>query len=310
MIVVFGSANLDLIFSAERLPRPGETVLGGRFAEAAGGKGLNQAVAAARARAPASAAIRFFGAVGRDAFGERLRSMLIDAGVDVAGLATVDDPTGAAGIMVDKAGENAIVVASGANHRARADQVPDEALGPETVLVLQMETAPREIAALIFRASRAGARIVLNLAPALPLPEAALRLVNLLAVNEIEGAMLAAALDLPADEPVAQARALSRRLGVRVVMSLGADGAVAAAGPLVWRIGGLPITPVDTTGAGDAFVGALAVALDEGRMLPEALRFAAVAGGLACLKPGAAPAMPIRAEIDARLSELAPAIGL
>jgi len=310
MIVVFGSANLDLIWRAERLPKPGETVLGAAFAQAEGGKGLNQAIAAQRARGGASEPVRFFGAIGDDGFGTALRGMLDRAGVDSRGLATISEPTGAAGIMVDRRGENAIIVASGANHAARAAQVPDEALGPQTVVVLQMETRTDETAAVIFRASNLGARIVLNLAPALPLDEAVLRRVNALVVNEVEGAMLASSLGLAVDSPLDLCRALTHRLSARVVMSLGPEGAIAAAGPLAWRIGTLNITPVDTTGAGDAFVGALAVALDEGRVLPDALRFASVAGGLACLKPGAAPSMPTRAEIEARLSALAPAESL
>ena len=307
MIVVFGSANLDLIWKADRLPKPGETVLGAAFAQAAGGKGLNQAIAAQRARSAGSKSVRFFGAIGEDGFGDSLRAMLAGAAVDTSGLATAREPTGTAGIVVDRSGENAIIVASGANHAARAAQVPDEALGPQTVVVLQMEARSDETAALIFRASNRGARIVLNLAPALPLDEAVLGRVNVLVVNEGEGAMLASSLGLPGDSPVGLGRALATRLGARVVLSLGSEGAITAAGPLAWRIGSLRIAPVDTTGAGDAFVGALAVALDEGHMLPAALRIASVAGGLACLKPGAAPSMPTRTEIDSRLSELAPA---
>jgi ribokinase len=159
----------------------------------------------------------------------------------------------------------------------------------------------------MLRAERRGTRTLLNLAPATPLPERVLRAANLLVLNALELAALAGQCGLAPGEPDDFGRALAQRLGVRVVTSLGAEGAVAAAGPLAWRIGALPITPVDSTGAGDAFVGALAVALDEGKALPEALRFAAVAGGLACLKPGAAPSMPSRAAIEARLCALAPA---
>jgi ribokinase len=132
-----------------------------------------------------------------------------------------------------------------------------------------------------------------------------LRAATVLVVNEIEIAMLAAQLGIPEGSPEAQGRALSTRLGTRVCVSLGPEGALAIGGPLAWRAGVLPITPVDTTGAGDAFVGALAVSLDEGHILPEALRFASVAGGLTCLKPGAAPAMPTRAEIETQLGALA-----
>jgi ribokinase len=307
MIVVFGSLNLDLVFRAHRLPRPGETVIGASFEQHPGGKGLNQAVAAARARRPDGPPVRFAGAIGRDGFAARLEAALDEPGLERGWLAAVDGASGCAGIVVDAGGENAIVVAGGANLAARARQVPDDALGTGTTLLLQMEVAPEEIATLMLRAERRGTRTLLNLAPATPLPERVLRAANLLVLNALELAALAGQCGLAPGEPDDFGRALAQRLGVRVVTSLGAEGAVAAAGPLAWRIGALPITPVDSTGAGDAFVGALAVALDEGKALPEALRFAAVAGGLACLKPGAAPSMPSRAAIEARLCALAPA---
>lgn len=307
MIVVFGSLNADLVFRAARLPRPGETVIGRTFAIGPGGKGLNQAVAAARTQVPGANPVRLAGALGDDQFATLLRGTLAGAGVHTGALATIAGPSGCAGIVVDDQGENAIVVASGANQEARAAQVPGDWVTPETMLVLQMETPTREVVSLLYRARRAGARCVLNLAPALPLPEEALRGASLLVVNEIELAMICARLGLPEGTPDPQARALARRLDVHLVVSLGPDGAFAVAGPLAWRIGVLEITPVDTTGAGDAFVGTLAVALDEGRPLPEALRLASVAGGLTCLKPGAASAMPSRAEIESRLAELAPA---
>jgi ribokinase len=233
-----------------------------------------------------------------------LRDALAGAGVETGALASVAGPSGCAGIVVDDRGENAIVVASGANQKAHAAQVPADWLKPETTLVLQMETPAAEVAALLYRAKHAGARSVLNLAPALKLPEEALRDTTVLVVNEIELAMLSAMLGLVNQAPEPAARAVANRLRVHLVVSLGPDGAFAVAGPLAWRIGVLPITPVDTTGAGDAFVGVLAVALDEGRTMPDALRLASVAGGLTCLKPGAANAMPSRAEIEARLNDL------
>lgn len=304
MIVVFGSLNADLVFRATHLPRPGETVISRSFAVGAGGKGLNQAVAAARAQHGGAAPVRFAGALGNDQFAGLLKETLSAAGIDINALVCVDQPSGCAGIVVDDEGENAIVVASGANATAHANQIPADWLTPETTLVLQMETPVAEITALLYRAKHAGARSVLNLAPALRLPEEALRAVSLLVVNEIELAMVAAQLHLPNDAPEPAARSVAKRLGVHLVVSLGPEGAFAVAGPLAWRIGVLPITPVDSTGAGDAFVGALVVALDEGRTLPDALRFASVAGGLTCLKPGAASAMPMRAEIEARLGDL------
>ncbi len=307
MIVVFGSLNADLVFRAAHLPEPGETVIARSFAIGPGGKGLNQAVAAARAQQGGSAPVRFAGTLGSDQFAEALKQTLSVAGVETSAVTSVSGPSGCAGIVVDDRGENTIVVASGANQHARATQIPADWLKPETTLVLQMETPVAEIIALLYRAKQVGARSVLNFAPALRLPEEALRDATLLVVNEIELAMLAAQFGLAKDRPEPTARSVAKRLGVHLVASLGPEGAFAVAGPLAWRIGVLPITPIDTTCAGDAFVGALGVALDEGRMLPEALRFASVAGGLTCLKPGAASAMPTWAEIEARFGDLAPA---
>ena len=222
MIVVFGSINLDLIFALPAIPHPGETVLGPDTRIEPGGKGANQAVAAARDGAPVVMA----GAVGRDALAAGALRLLRAAGVDLSRIAETDATTGCAAIAVDPAGNNAIAVGSGANRLARAAQVEDGLLSPATTLVLQMEVPAEETATLIRRARARGARIVLNLAPAATLPDDALRMLDLLLVNETEAAWLGRHLGCDAS-----AGALRTALsGVAVVRTLGAGGVEAATG--------------------------------------------------------------------------------
>jgi len=298
MITVFGSINVDLTFRLPHLPGPGETVLTPSFSQAVGGKGANQAAAAARDGAP----VRFVGCVGADSFGETARAALLEAGVDTSGLATVPGATGLAAIWVDARGRNQIAVASGANALLRADALSDDALSPETMVVLQMETPAVEVEAVIARAARAGARVILNLAPALSLPTPALRQVDILVLNEHEAATLCATLRLPQAEPAGQLSALAQALGNTVVITLGPEGAIGARGDARWRADAPAVTAVDTTGAGDCFVGVLASALARGAKVPEAMRRAAVAGSLACTVLGAMPSFPARAAIDAALA--------
>ena len=302
MIVVFGSLNIDLVVGVRSLPRPGETVLGPGYDVVAGGKGANQALAAARA----GAAVSLAGAVGRDAFAETALAELAAAGVDLAGVVRRGPRTGAAFITVDRAGENQIVVASGANRKARQSQVPDEALGRDSLVVLQMEVPAAENWALARRARKRGARVMLNAAPAGALPPEVLSSLDWLVANEIEIRAIAAAAGHRGEDPRAAGTAVAAGTGA-VVVTLGAAGAVAFAGGEAWEIGALPVKPVDSTAAGDAFVGALAAALDAGAALPAAMRRASVAGALACLARGAQPSLPTRAAIEARLKELPPA---
>ena len=303
MILVFGSLNIDLVVRVKSLPAPGETVLGPSYDVVAGGKGANQALAAARA----GAAVAMVGAVGKDAFGEIALAELAVAGVDLAGVARKGPRTGAAFITVDRKGENEIVVASGANLKARQSQVADAALRPETLVVLQMEVPVRENWALARRARARGARVLLNAAPAQSLSAEALASLDWLVANGIEIAAIAGAAGHGDEDPRAAGAALAAATGIAVVVTLGSQGAVAYAGGEAWEIGALPVTPVDSTAAGDAFVGTLAAALDAGAALPGALRRASVAGALACLVVGAQPSLPTRAAVDARLKELAPA---
>jgi ribokinase len=302
VILVFGSLNVDLIVPVPRLPVVGETVLGESYQIAAGGKGANQALAARRA----GAEVRMVGAVGRDAFASIALHDLAEAGVDIQAVARVDAPTGAALIGVDEAGQNQIIVASGANRHARAEQVEERWLRPPGSLLLQMEVPEAENWALLRRARAAGLSTLLNVAPAHPLPASLLPSIDWLIVNEVEVLAIAAA----AGQRAADARAAGERLasaGTSTLVTLGAAGAIAFVKGSTWEIDALPVRPVDTTGAGDAFVGAFAAALDSGLRLPQAMAWASAAGGLACTMAGAQPSLPMRAAILARAAEIAPA---
>lgn len=300
MIVVFGSINIDVEMYLERLPRPGETVLGGVYSVSAGGKGGNQALAAALA----GSHVRMFGCVGRDDFAEPALTSMRRGGVDLSGLRVVDKPTGLATVWVDAGGENSIAVASGANLEAKADMVPVAALNRDTLLLLQMETPDREVWKLIDKAHQRHAPIVLNLAPAVMPPPALLSKIDYLVVNEGEARVLARELDLDVDAPRAIPRRIVDRFGGTAIMTMGGAGLICAHRDGGWLQPALPISPIDTTGAGDAVTGAFAAAIDQGMDLLQALKWAAVAGGLACTRKGAQDALASREEIAAALPNL------
>jgi ribokinase len=298
MLTVFGSINIDLTFRVPHLPRVGETVLTPSVSRAVGGKGANQAAAAARD----GAATRFIGCVGADAFGAMARSALADIGVDASLLQSTAEATGLAAVWVDAAGRNQIAVASGANGALRAAAFAAAAAVPNEHVVLQMETPAEEVAAVIDAAKRRGATVILNLAPALPLSRAALRAVDVLVLNEQEAAALSGMLGCRREGAQEQLAALAAELGTAIIITLGAAGAIAAAGAARWQAPALPVVAVDTTGAGDCFVGVLAAAMLRGLTLPAAMRRAAVAGSLACTIVGAMPSFPERASIEAALA--------
>jgi ribokinase len=286
MIVVFGSINLDLIFNLPRIPQAGETVLGPSTRVEPGGKGANQAVAAARDGADVVMA----GAVGSDALGTGALALLREAGIDLSRIVQTDASTGCAAILVDPAGANAIAVGSGANLLARASQVEDALLSG--TLVLQMEVPTQETITLIARAKALGGRVILNLAPAAPLPETALRSVDVLVVNETEGAWLAGTLGCKA-----LAADLRDRLGgVTVVLTLGDAGAEIASADAAWHEPARAVTVVDTTAAGDCFVGVLAHRLDSGETLRSAIKAATAAAALCCTRAGSQGSLPFHAE--------------
>lgn len=292
-VVVVGSINVDLVVSAGRLPRPGETVLGGRFARHFGGKGANQAVAAARA----GASVTMVGAVGRDADGDASLAALSAEGIDVSRVRRVDAPTGVALIAVDSHGENLIVVASGAN----AEVVPADASLPGLpdgagVLLTCLEIPIESVVAAVRAATRIGMRSVLNPAPAQRLSDELLALGPILTPNRDELLAISGAMDVEsALQLLASAGAGS------VAVTLGADGALLAEGARRIDILALAVSAVDATGAGDTFSGVLTAWLAEGRSVEEAARAANAAAALSVTRPGARGGMPARAAIEAAI---------
>lgn len=302
MVVVFGSINLDLVTRAARLPSPGETLIGRSFATYPGGKGANQALAAARAGAD----VRLYGAVGRDAAASSALELLRAGKIDLSGVRVVDAPTGCASILVDDAGENSIVVVAGANDSVDPDAVPDAVLAPGAVLLLQQEVPREANAALIARAARSGMRIVLNAAPARALERRLLEVVHTLIVNESEAAGLAMMLGWPTEADAFAAAAAAAIEGLEVVVTKGAAGAVSICGGEEIRVAPAPLVVVDTSGAGDAFAGAYTAAREAGADRVLAMRMAVAAGSLACTVHGAQPALPARAAIDALVPSVIP----
>jgi ribokinase len=283
VIAVVGSINLDVVVGVDRHPAPGETVVGGDRQELPGGKGANQAVAAARL----GATVRFIGRVGDDDAGRRLRGGLAAEAVDVAHvLVDPEAPTGMALIAVDGAGENTIVVSPGANARVGAADVgaAHDMLAGAAVTLVQHEVPEAAVAAAI---SAAGGKVVLNPAPARPIVAP----VDVLIPNRGE---LEALAGRPGD-PVALARGIEAARAV--VVTLGAEGAVVVEGERVERIPAPSVEAVDTTGAGDAFCGALAQALDAGAELVDAARWAARAAAASVTRPGAQGGLPRAADL-------------
>ncbi|MBI5651147.1 MAG: ribokinase [Chloroflexi bacterium] len=290
-IIVVGSANTDMILKCERLPRAGETILGGEFAIAAGGKGANQAVAAARL----GAEVTFVARLGRDWMGDQAEQNYRAAGIDCAYL-TRDEraASGVALIMVDARAENLIGVAPGANATLTPADVAraEPAIRAADVLLAQLEIPLDTVIAAIDLARQSNARVILNPAPARELPSELYRDV-LLTPNETEAAHLTGE-----DDP---ARAATRllALGARaVVMTLGARGALLATPDESRVIEGFRVQAVDTTAAGDAFNGGLAVALARGEDLPGAVRYACAVGALSVTRFGAQPSLPTRAQVE------------
>ena len=286
MIVVFGSINLDLVARVPRLPRPGETLSGSGFAALPGGKGANQALAARLAGAD----VALVGAVGRDAFAGPAQAGLHAAGVDMSAVAAVDAPTGVALIHIDDAGENAITVIAGANAAARATAITPAQWSRASLLLLQLEVPVTQVTDAAREARARGIRVVLNAAPMQTLPQRLLDSVDVLVVNELEADALATQCGVNAAGD-AIAGALSRQLGIDVVLTEGALGARFAAGGSHGHARPPASAIVDSTGAGDAFTGALASALDRRLAWPEALAFAVAAGTLACARTGAQSAL-------------------
>lgn len=304
-IVVLGSLNMDFVVRVEHLPAGGETVLGSDFQMIPGGKGANQACAAGRLGGR-DTQTRMAGRVGYDVFADHLKASLAAAGVDVAFVhASRSQPTGVALIWVDRNGQNSIVVASGANHAIAAADVEGlrGAFRGAAYALFQLETPLAAVAAALKVAREEGAKTILDPAPACALPAELLARVDVLTPNESE-AMILLGQDpaTPITDPSAVAAAL-RSLGPRaVILKLGARGCYFDDGVTVLTAPGFPVQAVDTTAAGDTFNGSLAVAMAEGRPLPDALRFANAAAGLSVTRMGAQASIPGRAEVDSFLA--------
>jgi ribokinase len=292
-VVVVGSANIDQIFRVTAIPAPGETVLATGSSTALGGKGQNQAVAAARS----GAATMFVGAVGSDAFGHAIIDGLASDGIDTSSVRIEQGPSGTALIAVDDRGENSIIVDAGANARF-AGLLPSDraAIAEATVLLVQLEIPLDTVTEAVDAARAASTVVLLNAAPIRDLPDALLSGVDILVVNEHEEARLLA------DRPGIDLTALV----AVVVVTLGASGAVLRRrGELELRLDSPNVVAVDTTGAGDTFCGAFAAALAGGESHEAALRFAIVAASISVEQHGAVPSIPRRAEVAERIAQLA-----
>ena len=284
-VVVLGSTNLDLTLTVEALPAPGDTVLGGDPVRRAGGKGGNQAVAAARAGARTA----FLGCVGNDPEGTVLIDDLAAYGIDVTGVRTVADPSGLAVILVNSDGENQIAVAAGANFRLQADDVDAwrPVISAARVLVLQLEIPPAVVERAVAIAADAGTMVMLNLSPAMAVAAGTLARVDVLVVNRTEADFAAGR---PAGTEPAELAAALRTLGpTAVVVTAGADGAICTDASATAHVPALRVPVRDTTGAGDAFAGTLAARLATGASLADAGRAAAVAAAQTVQHVGARP---------------------
>jgi ribokinase len=294
MITVFGSTNLDQVGTVSRLPSPGETVAGGTFSMAPGGKGANQALAARRA----GAQVRHVSAVGDDAFADLALDLLQAGGVDLSHLRKADAPTGIAMIFVDRVGENVIAILPGANGTVSEEDAEAGLthLTSSDTLLLQQEVPQAATRRALEIAREKGARSILNTAPFLPDTAMLAPLADIVVANETEFSLLTGRSIEDLDAAMADWVA---ETGRSVVVTLGPDGARARSPQGAITVPAHKVTPVDTVGAGDTFCGYLAAGLDAGLTFEQALHRAAIAGSLACLKPGAQPAIPMATEVDA-----------
>ncbi len=295
-IVVVGSSNTDMVVKVPRMPRPGETVLGGTFFMAAGGKGANQAVAAARA----GGAVTFVACVGEDAFGEQaVQGFRVD-GIDTEYVFKVEEaPSGVALIMVDEGGENSIAVASGANALLRPHHIEQAAAAivAADVLLVQLETPVETVQAAVTLAASHGTRVILNPAPARALGDEILQHVSVVTPNRSEAELLTGlTLDHPSRLDDVASALFARGVDV-VFVTLGGEGFYLATSDRRERIPAFEVQAEDTTAAGDVFNGALAVALSEAMPLRDAARFASAAAALSVTRRGAQPSAPHRDEI-------------
>jgi ribokinase len=297
-IAVIGSLNMDLVVRASRIPKPGETIIGADDLHMIpGGKGANQAYASAMLGAEVSMA----GRVGDDMFGEQLIASLKKAGVDTHHITRDSDaPTGIAMIVVEEGGQNSIVVSSGANGRVSPMDVSraETMIRSANLILLQLEIPLPAVIKAAQVAENHGVKVILNPAPAQQLPAELLSLTDILIPNETEAAMLSGC-DIGTDDGIRQAAARLHQSGVKtIIMTRGSRGASLITENEIVHFPAFSVEPVDTTAAGDAFVGSFAVALAEGRSTSEAVMYGNAAGALSSTKSGAQPSMPGRDDLD------------
>ncbi len=296
-VVVVGSLNMDLVTRAQRLSGPGETLSGDSFATVSGGKGANQAVAAARL----GARVAMIGCVGDDAYGEQLRAALLAEQIDCQGLTTVVGvSTGIASIVVDANGQNAIIIVAGGNGQLTPDIIDrfDALLGAAQVVICQLEVPLPTVAHVLRRARDLGKTVILNPAPAsAALPDQWYSLIDYLIPNETEAAILSGIAVDSLSSAERAARSLLDAGAGKVIITLGEQGALLASGQGMEQFPAPRVTAVDSTAAGDTFVGGFAAALAEGRTEAEAIRFAQKAAALSVTRAGAQPSIPDRAEV-------------
>jgi ribokinase len=294
-IICVGSMNMDLVVYSATLPRPGETVFGTTLVSSPGGKGLNQAVAARRL----GAAVAFVGNIGRDPTGDEIAAFLASEGIDTSGIGRIDGmPSGAAVIVVDAHAQNQIVIIPGANMLWQPGALDRLRPTRGDIVISQFEIPDAIVIAAFKRARAEGALTILNAAPARGMPKDLLALVDILVVNEVELAAVSG-VDLNADDIVAVTVAALALAGpnLAVVATLGAKGAVVVEHNAVRRIEGLRVLAIDTAGAGDCFIGAMAAALVRGDTLVSATRIATRAASLSVTRKGTATAMPFLQEL-------------
>ncbi|MCD6441830.1 MAG: ribokinase [Candidatus Marinimicrobia bacterium] len=301
-IVVIGSSNTDMIIQVERIPVPGETVLGGKFSTAAGGKGANQAVAASRG----GGNVTFIASIGNDVLGDQALEGFARDGINIEYIKRVKGvSSGVALIFVAKNGENSIAVASGANTELNPDDIYDlrSLISQTKILLMQLETPIETVKQAALLAHEAGVKVILNPAPAQTLDDELLQLISIITPNEIEAELLT---NVKVEDEVSAGKAAEVLLGKGieyVLITLGARGAFFASSEIRKMIPGFKVDAIDTTAAGDVFNGALAAGLAEDKSLEEAIQFANAAAALSVTKLGAQPSAHYREEIDTFLKK-------